>query len=218
MTKLLFKLLIRNPLRIFSFLAGWIISLLYVDNKSHFLPIICEKPGFHMLKIKKKKASKLIINGTLRVEKRARIDIHEGSTIIINGIVKFGADVHLSAAPGATIILGSRNNGKIDINSRTTISAHERITIGSDCMLSWDILIMDSNVHPIVEPPTRMNSPIHINDNVWIGCRATILKGVTIGQGAVVGAAAVVVRDVPDKTIVAGNPAKVVKENVCWIE
>ena len=56
------------------------------------------------------------------------------------------------------------------------------------------------------------SAPIVIEDNVWIGEYATILKGVTIGKGAVVASHAVVTKDVPPYTIVAGNPARVVKE------
>jgi acetyltransferase-like isoleucine patch superfamily enzyme len=55
-------------------------------------------------------------------------------------------------------------------------------------------------------------SPIVINDDVWIGFNATVLKGVTIGRGAVVGACAVVTKDVPAYAIVVGNPARTVGE------
>jgi carbonic anhydrase/acetyltransferase-like protein (isoleucine patch superfamily) len=55
-------------------------------------------------------------------------------------------------------------------------------------------------------------TPVHIGDNVWLGDHATVLKGVTIGDNSVVAARAVVTRDVPANVIVAGNPAKVVKE------
>lgn len=55
-------------------------------------------------------------------------------------------------------------------------------------------------------------APIHINEKVWIGMNAIILKGVTIGEGAIVGAGSVVTKDVPPWTVVAGNPARVVKK------
>ena len=54
--------------------------------------------------------------------------------------------------------------------------------------------------------------PVSIGDDVWIGANAMILRGVTLGEGAVVGAGAVVTGDVPAHTIVAGNPATVVRE------
>lgn len=58
--------------------------------------------------------------------------------------------------------------------------------------------------------------PIRIGDHVWIGLRATILKGVSIGDGAVVGAGSMVIRDVPSGALVAGVPARVIRESVTW--
>ena len=59
-------------------------------------------------------------------------------------------------------------------------------------------------------------SPIVIGNHVWIGRRAMIMKGVTIGDGAVVAAGAIVTKDVPPNCVVAGVPARVVKENIFW--
>lgn len=56
------------------------------------------------------------------------------------------------------------------------------------------------------------SAPIIIEDNVWIGERAIILKGVTIGMGAIVATGAIVTKDVPPYSVVAGNPAKIVKD------
>jgi acetyltransferase-like isoleucine patch superfamily enzyme len=60
------------------------------------------------------------------------------------------------------------------------------------------------------------NSPIRVQDHVWIGCRAVILKGVTVGEGAIIANNAVVTKDVPPRTMVAGNPARVIKKDVIW--
>lgn len=59
-------------------------------------------------------------------------------------------------------------------------------------------------------------APIQIGNHVWIGARAIILKGVTIGDGVVVAAGAVVTKDVPPNTLVGGVPAKIIKENISW--
>ena len=61
-----------------------------------------------------------------------------------------------------------------------------------------------------------MTKPIEIGDHVWIGLRAIILKGVKIGNGSVIAAGAVVTRDVPPYSLVAGVPARVIKENIYW--
>lgn len=64
--------------------------------------------------------------------------------------------------------------------------------------------------------PEKMTAPINIGNHVWIGLRAIILKGVTIGDGAVIAAGAVVTNNVPANSVVAGVPARVMSENVNW--
>jgi acetyltransferase-like isoleucine patch superfamily enzyme len=64
--------------------------------------------------------------------------------------------------------------------------------------------------------PRPQAEPIRIGDHVWIGMGVTIVGGVTVGDGAVVAAGSVVSADVPERSIVAGNPARVVRENVSW--
>lgn len=69
---------------------------------------------------------------------------------------------------------------------------------------------MDRDFHPL-DQGEEIRRPVHIGKNAWIACQVTILKGVTIGEGAVVAAGSIVTRDVPPYTVVAGNPAKIVK-------
>jgi len=97
--------------------------------------------------------------------------------------------------------------------SGCSIVACERITIGNRVLIGAGVLIIDTDAHPL-SPQDRANglppstTPIIIEDDVFIGARAIILKGVHIGKGAVVGAGSVVVKDVAEMTIVGGNPAK----------
>lgn len=112
----------------------------------------------------------------------------------------------------------------------THIGAVESIIIGDDVIIAGNTHIYDNNNHP-TDPGRRLemsrsgdfygplwswaqsdHKPIIIEDNVWIGERCAILKGVRIGKGAIVGCNSVVTHDVPEYSIVAGNPAKVVKE------
>jgi len=95
------------------------------------------------------------------------------------------------------------------------IQAAQQIRIGHSCMFGADSSISDSDWHGIynrLRPFGRATKPINIGNNVWVGERAIITKGVTIGDNSIIGAGAVVTKDVPDNTIVAGNPAKIVKE------
>jgi len=97
-----------------------------------------------------------------------------------------------------------------------TIAVHSRLEVGNNCLFAAyssihdEDHIYDRTSDPIGDRPLK-TSPIVIGNNVWVGTKATILQGVTIGDNAVIGANAVVTRDVPANSIVAGAPARVVK-------
>ena len=122
-----------------------------------------------------------------------------------------GVRLHLRDA-GARLEIG---DGSF-LNYRTEIVAHERVSIGRGCLLAWDVQVLDSDSHRIDGAPHT--APVSIGDGVWVGCRATVLKGVTIGEGAVVAAGSVVTRDVPPRALVGGNPARVLRTDVTWKE
>jgi acetyltransferase-like isoleucine patch superfamily enzyme len=144
------------------------------------------------------------------------LQLAEHSQLIIDGNVKIGPGVRLILGPKAKLTIGDFTR----ITANTRIFVKQEVEIGKYCMISWDVQIMDSDFHKILDPDgnARLNTrKVKIGDHVWIGSRATILKGVTIGDGAVIAAGSVVVRDVPPHSVVAGNPAKVVKEQVRWV-
>jgi acetyltransferase-like isoleucine patch superfamily enzyme len=101
------------------------------------------------------------------------------------------------------------------LNRNTVVVCHDRITIGGFCMISWDVVISDTDQHrrPGIQTAT---APITIGDGVWIGTRAIILKGVNIGSGAVIGAGAIVTRDVPMNSLAVGQPARVIRSLPPW--
>jgi acetyltransferase-like isoleucine patch superfamily enzyme len=99
-----------------------------------------------------------------------------------------------------------------------TVVAAERVEIGSRVQIGATVTIVDTDFHPL-HPDVRRrdilageHAPVTIEDDVFVGMNSLILKGVTIGAGAVVGAGSVVARDVPPAVIVAGNPARVVRK------
>ena len=114
---------------------------------------------------------------------------------------------------------------EIRIGNRTfvgngcTLAAARSIVVGNHCLLSAGVRVHDNDGHPVDPDRRRAGEPIApdeaaavvIEDNVWIGACAIVLKGVTIGENAIVGTGAVVTKDVPPNTIVAGNPARVVR-------
>jgi carbonic anhydrase/acetyltransferase-like protein (isoleucine patch superfamily) len=98
----------------------------------------------------------------------------------------------------------------------TSIVAYTNVSIGKNVLFAPGVVIMDSDGHPTDRrlSDTQENiqaAAVKIEDHAWIGLNAIILKGVTIGAYAVVGAGSVVFEDVPAHTIVAGNPAKVIR-------
>lgn len=101
-------------------------------------------------------------------------------------------------------------------NSNLILRCTKRITIGDDVAISHNVTIMDSDAHDILDGEHQKTKPVQIGNHVWIGTGAKILKGVTIGDGAVVAAGAVVVKDVPESCMVAGVPAEIVKRRIRW--
>jgi acetyltransferase-like isoleucine patch superfamily enzyme len=115
------------------------------------------------------------------------------------------------------------------LQARSMIEAVGSVTIGRDAIIGYDVLISDGRGHSInwadrvvdqemhraghsLNMDTVTSKDIVIGDGCWIGARSIILGGVTIGDGATVGAGSVVTKPVPEFTVVAGNPAQVVRE------
>ena len=108
------------------------------------------------------------------------------------------------------------------IGCKTTITVGQSVKIGKDCMIAAQCFIADNDGHPL-NPFRRANKepvkveeikPVVIEDNVWIGTRAVILKGVNIGKGSILSANSVVTRNIPPYSIVMGNPAKIVMSQI----
>ena len=111
--------------------------------------------------------------------------------------------------PGAKLEIGSRTY----LNYGLDLAATELVAIGADCLIGNHVTITDNSFHELTERSRRPSGrPIVIEDGVWIGNRAVILPGVRIGAGAIVGAGSVVTHDVPPGTVVAGNPARIVRQ------
>lgn len=105
------------------------------------------------------------------------------------------------------------------LNYQTLISVAKSVTIGNNCKFAGEIKIFDNNSHPLDYIKRRNNeimsesdvSAVYIEDDVWIGTQTIILKGVTIGKGAVIGAGSIVTKSIPPYSLAVGNPASVIK-------
>lgn len=147
-----------------------------------------------------------------------------GSVKVFGSNIKLGNFPHLISTPDNCIrftAMGHRGGDALIhigdyvlISPGVRISAAESITIGQACMFAANVYISDSDWHGLYNRtrPFRCTAPITIGDNVWLGDSAIVCKGVTIGDNVVVGAGSVVTRDIAANTVVAGNPAREIKQ------
>jgi len=146
--------------------------------------------------------------------------------IMGDGTIEIGDDVEFSLDTTLLVGLGLNEPARLSIGndvrvgSGNTICVAREVRIGNHCRTGQGVKIYDTDLHAQDPAIRRENygaaqversAPIMIDDDAWIGDNAVILKGVTLHQGAIVGAGAVVTDDVPPNTIVAGNPARIVR-------
>lgn len=114
--------------------------------------------------------------------------------------------------PPITVVRGNSvkiGHGVVIMNNALMMAAGG-ITIDDGVMVAANAQLISNN-HDLYDHAVLTCKPVHLKRNCWIGAGATILPGVTVGENAVVGAGSIVTRDVEDNTVVAGNPARVVK-------
>jgi maltose O-acetyltransferase len=168
----------------------------------------------------------------LRIKLRSHKVAHgkkiRGNRIIVKnlGQIIVGDHVSLNSFPGGepykTALKTYCENAVLKIGNHcnlngTMIYCRDSVSIGDFCMFGPGCKIVDNDSHRVVRDvferrKSPQSAPIVIRNNVWIGMHSLVLKGVEIGQNSIVAAYSVVTKDVPPNTIVAGNPAKPVKE------
>lgn len=138
--------------------------------------------------------------------------------LVVNGKASIGRGSRISIGNNAILTLGDN----FGITGRSSIVCQKEITFGDDCLLSWDILIMDTDFHHIMNmngEVVNQPRPIHIGNHVWIGCRNTILKGVTISDDVIVSANSTLTKSVAESNCVLGGSGKelaVLKRGITW--
>lgn len=133
----------------------------------------------------------------------------EAARLELLGGMQVYSDCLITVAPRATLSLAS---GYANYGLR--LECYQSIRIGYGVAIGPEVMIRDSDNHSV--DGKVATAPVVIGNQVWIGARAIILKGVTIGDGAVIAAGAVVSRDVPAGALVGGVPARVLREGVRW--
>jgi maltose O-acetyltransferase len=149
-----------------------------------------------------------------RVRLRGRPAVTNAGRMVIGRRVQLVSTI-------ATLELVSTEGGLLEIGEATLVNfgcslvATELVRIGSDCHIGPYTMMLDNDFHR-VEPERRLerppSRPIIVEDNVWVGARSILMSGVTIGRDSCVGAGSVVTSDVPPRTVVAGVPARTIRE------
>jgi len=140
----------------------------------------------------------------------------------IGDYVGFGWDTAPKSGNGGILLEPRSVEAEIIIGSKTLFSNNvsiismRKVTIGENCLIGDGVSIMDSDFHSI-DPEFRMkadalNAPVFIGDNVWIGSKVLILRGVSIGKNSVIGAGSVVTKDIPENILAVGVPASKVRD------
>lgn len=171
-----------------------------------------------------------------RVFNRLYLKIHVGALVQIgnNCTIMSGAGLNpLSRNIKTCIYVGKKATLKLgnDVGiSSSTLWVKESVSIGNSVAIGADCIIMDTDAHNLdwkircseetneygesVDMVTAASAPIVIEDNVLVGARCIILKGVTIGARSIIGSGSIVTKDIPSDCIAAGNPCKVIKSIV----
>ena len=104
------------------------------------------------------------------------------------------------------------------ITGRSSFRVYRSVSIGSDCLFSWDILIMDYDGHKIIQDGVRINDhkPITIGNKVWVGCRSSIWDGAEIPDNVVLGNNSVIRTKLPSPNCVYVGRGVVVREDIYW--
>ena len=155
----------------------------------------------------------MVVTGRVRITRsHGRIEIGDRVSLETMKILVVGA----SDRP-ALLTIG---DGTF-INEGSELHVGQRVSIGAGCAIAGHVIIRDRDSHRLGsaaddEPLIEGLAPVTIADHVWIGSRAMVLKGVSVGEGAVIAAGSVVTHDVPPGSLVAGNPARVIRDGIRW--
>lgn len=196
---------------------GWIVflykSVFYIWRETYcvFTTLACRL----ILFLNGVKHGRIVSNGLPIINRAKSGSIRLGNGIILNnGHLKnsiANSPCQIYAGLNAEIVIG--NNVGI---SSSVITSRIKICIGNDVLIGAGVLILDTDCHPLdsgIRSSCNVaeSMPITICDGVFIGARATILKGVTIGVNSVIGAGAIVTKSIPANQIWAGNPARFIR-------
>lgn len=135
----------------------------------------------------------------------------------IDGSIHLGRGCRICVEEKALLKIGDH----LHVTGETTIVCKQSITFGNDCLLSWDVMVMDTDFHHILSNGKEVNEPrpITIGNHVWIGMGTTILKGVRICDDVVVSANSNITKNLEESKCVyggVGRGVEILKRNIDW--
>lgn len=203
-------------------------------NDSYGNSVICDSPGYEISI--KGGGNNVVIKNSSTNNVKCQIKITSFCNIciepnkILRGIII--AEDYTTVKIGNNVIgqlkIASHDHGQISIGENSTVgntifdlyNPYSEIIVGKDCMFSEETECISGDGHPIYDLNTRLlkarKKSLVIGNHVWIGRRAMILNNAKIGDGSIVGACSLVTGSFPNNCIIAGNPAKVIKDNISW--
>ncbi|WP_312971736.1 acyltransferase [Atlantibacter sp.] len=164
----------------------------------------------------KSKGTSFEFDSNSKVDGLSLVDYGGSNTIILgcnsklSGVVKLGKSCKL--------VIG--DNFSVTGGLKLHLSEAKDIIIGDDCMFGIDVSIYNHDYHPVfsLDSGERLNfsQTVIIENNVWLANKVTVLKGVTIHNGAIIGLGSLVTKDIEKKSLAVGSPAIVIKKDVVW--
>ena len=138
----------------------------------------------------------------------------------VSGTVSFGGKASIGHGSKLSVRGNLHLGADFNMTAESTIVCAKDILFGDDCLLSWDILVMDTDEHPLYDKENKRINPdkaIVVGNHVWIGCKCVLLKGAEVPDNKVIAAGTLLTSTFSgENQIVGGNPPSVLKRDVRW--
>jgi len=203
---------------------GAIVRSLYCNKKltGKIFPVQCLVYPKMKLHLEVDKTANVKLKGKLHVSLcfslsgSSYIGIGKHGKLLIRNDFELGQNVQINITENGSLIFGGKDKSSASgITSDTKILVAEHIEIGEDSIISWDCSITDSDWHDI--EGVIKTKPVYIGKHVWLGHGVSVLKGAKIADNTIVGAKSLVSSIYTQSAVIlAGSPARIIKENVTW--
>jgi len=138
----------------------------------------------------------------------------------VSGTVSFGGKASIGHGSKLSVRGDLKLGAGFNMTAESTIVCAKEITFGDDCLMAWDVLVMDTDEHPLYNKENVLinpDKPIIVGNHVWIGCKCVLLKGAKIPNDTVLAAGTLLKSAFTgEQQVIGGNPPTILKRDVCW--